>query len=75
MRHRCLAVLVAVALAAGRASAASTIPVEFTAPVSGAYIEDIYPITLTDAQYPALLVLWAVGDGTRAVPIQILSYD
>src|SRR5579862_2144059 len=74
MRHWC-AIFVAVTLALGQASASSTIPVEFSAPVSGAYIEDIYPVSLTNAQYPALLVLWSVGDGTQAVPIQILSYD
>jgi hypothetical protein len=74
MRYWCT-ILVAVTLAVGQASASSPIPVEFSAPVPGAYIEDIYPISLTDAQYPALLLLWSVGDGTQAVPIQILSYD
>jgi hypothetical protein len=72
---KCLIIVLAVLLVLGKAAAAPTISVNFTAPVSGAYIEDIFPITLTNAQYPALLILWAVSDGTQAVPIQLLSYD
>jgi hypothetical protein len=74
MKRFCLAIAILVPLASGRASAQSTIPVEFTAPVSGAFIEDIYPITLTNPEYPSFLVLWGVGSGTEAVPIQILDY-
>jgi hypothetical protein len=55
--------------------APSPIAVNFTAPVAGAYIEDVVPITLRDSLYPDLIILWTVGNGTRAVPIQILSYN
>jgi hypothetical protein len=49
--------------------------VSVTPPVANAYIEDVVPIILADAAYPNLIVLWAVGNGTEALPIRILAYD
>jgi hypothetical protein len=57
------------------ALSALPIAVDFTPPVSDAYIEDIVPITLLNKNYPDLMLLWAVGDGTQSVPIQMLSYN
>lgn len=52
-----------------------SISVQATPPVANAYIEDIVPINLNQTGYPYLIILWAVGNGTESVPVQILGYD
>jgi hypothetical protein len=75
---RCLGLALGLFALAGTATAAvsvASISVHITAPVADAYIEDIAPIVLASKSYPDLVILWAVGDGTRSLPVQILSYE
>lgn len=52
-----------------------TTALEFTPPVSGAYLSEVVPFYTDGGTALNLLLLWNVGDGSSDAPVQILQYN